>query len=253
MKAMSERQYVEVFHLLFLGQLGRKVDKRFYTLKGGCNLRFFFRSPRYSEDMDLDAGGLPVHKLEDIVDNILKSRPFEQILHVRGIRIEHINNDKQTDTTQRWKLGLALPRAERSAPTKIEFSRRGMDEDVEFDAVDPLLTAGYELPAVMTNHYLARSALKQKIQALADRRESQARDIFDLNILLNAGAVPGRLAEEARDKLRTARDNALRMDFSAFRSQVAAYLPLDDQAACDEDAWDAMRLRVCEALDKVSP
>lgn len=251
MNAMLERQCVEVFHLLFLGQLGRKVDKRFYTLKGGCNLRFFFGSPRYSEDMDLDAEGLPVHKLADIVDGILKSKPFEQILHVRGLRIEHINSDKQTETTQRWKLGLVLPRAERPAPTKIEFSRRGMDEDVKFEAADPLLTAGYGLPAVMTNHYLARSALKQKIHALADRRETQARDIFDLHILLNAGAVPGDLAEEARDKVRTARENALRMDFSVFRSQVVAYLPLEDQAACDEDAWDAMRLRVCEALDRV--
>jgi len=31
-------QYVELFHLLFLDQLGRKLDKRFYALKGGCNL-----------------------------------------------------------------------------------------------------------------------------------------------------------------------------------------------------------------------
>lgn len=253
MNAMLERQHVEVFHLLFLAQLGRKMDKRFCTLKGGCNLRFFFRSPRYSEDMDLDVTEIPVHKVESIVSGILKSKPFEQILHVRGIRIEHINNDKQTETTQRWKLGLRLPRAERPVPTKIEFSRRGMDNDVRFEVVDPLLTAGYELPAIMTNHYLARSALKQKIQALADRRETQARDIFDLDILLNAGAVPDNLHEEIRSKLRTARENALLLDFDVFRSQVVAYLPMEDQSAYDEDVWDAMRLRVCEALEKVTP
>ncbi len=253
MNAMLERQHVEVFHLLFLAQLGRKMDKRFCTLKGGCNLRFFFRSPRYSEDMDLDVTEVPVHKVEAIVSGILKSKPFEQILQVRGIRIEHINNDKQTETTQRWKLGLSLPRAERPVPTKIEFSRRGVDDDGRFEAVDPLLTAGYELPAIMTNHYLARSALKQKIQALADRRETQARDIFDFDILLNAGAVPDNLPEETRSKLRTARENALLLDFDVFRSQVVAYLPMDDQAAYDEDVWDAMRLRVCEALEKVTP
>ena len=48
------REYVELFHLLFLDQLGRKLDKRFYALKGGANLRFFARSLRYSEDIDLD-------------------------------------------------------------------------------------------------------------------------------------------------------------------------------------------------------
>ncbi len=47
-------QYTEQFHLLFLSLLGRKIDKRFYALKGGCNLRFFLESFRYSEDMDLD-------------------------------------------------------------------------------------------------------------------------------------------------------------------------------------------------------
>ncbi len=47
-------QYVELFHLLFLDQLGRKLDKSFYALKGGCNLRFFMKSIRYSEDVDID-------------------------------------------------------------------------------------------------------------------------------------------------------------------------------------------------------
>ncbi|MFQ6618599.1 MAG: hypothetical protein ACE5QV_07925 [Fidelibacterota bacterium] len=44
MNTYSARQYVELFHLLFLSQLVRKLDKRFYALKGGGNLRFFFKS-----------------------------------------------------------------------------------------------------------------------------------------------------------------------------------------------------------------
>ena len=52
-------QYVELFHLLFLDQLGRKLDKRFYALKGGCNLSFFMKSIRYSEDMDIDIRTAP--------------------------------------------------------------------------------------------------------------------------------------------------------------------------------------------------
>ena len=52
---------VEQFHLLFLEQLGRKLDKRHYALKGGCNLRFYLRSVRYSEDMDLDVQSTPVN------------------------------------------------------------------------------------------------------------------------------------------------------------------------------------------------
>jgi hypothetical protein len=50
---------VELFHLLFLDQLGRKLDKRVYALKEGYNLRFFMKSIRYSEDMDIDIQTIP--------------------------------------------------------------------------------------------------------------------------------------------------------------------------------------------------
>ncbi len=36
-------RYVELFQLLFLDQLGRRLDQRHFALKGGCNLRFFFK------------------------------------------------------------------------------------------------------------------------------------------------------------------------------------------------------------------
>ena len=46
MHILQQIEYIERFHLLFLAQLGQKLDKRFYALKGGCNLRFFFKSIR---------------------------------------------------------------------------------------------------------------------------------------------------------------------------------------------------------------
>jgi hypothetical protein len=50
----SHRQQREIFHFLFLERLLKIADPRLFVLKGGVNLRFFFNSPRYSEDMDLD-------------------------------------------------------------------------------------------------------------------------------------------------------------------------------------------------------
>ena len=105
-------QYVELFHLLFLDQLGRKVDKRVYALKGGCNLRFFMKSIRYSEDMDIDIQTnlptVPKDRLRSTVAGILASKPFTQILQVHGITIGHWSEPKQTATTQRWKAGLSI-------------------------------------------------------------------------------------------------------------------------------------------------
>ena len=70
----SAIQIREIFHFFFLHQLTRISDPKLYVLKGGVNLRFYFKSPRYSEDMDLDvvAGGVGTLKkngykiLEDV-------------------------------------------------------------------------------------------------------------------------------------------------------------------------------------------
>ena len=68
MLTYTHRQFVELFHLLFINQLGRKLNKRFYALKGGCNMRFFFKSPRYSEDIDLDVQSIDVAFLREKVN-----------------------------------------------------------------------------------------------------------------------------------------------------------------------------------------
>ena len=51
---LSDTQIREVFHFCFLERLLKLSDPSIYILKGGVNLRFFFNSPRYSEDMDID-------------------------------------------------------------------------------------------------------------------------------------------------------------------------------------------------------
>jgi hypothetical protein len=48
----------ELFHLAFLRALARKIPASSFAVKGGSNLRFFFSSDRYSEDIDLDIHAL---------------------------------------------------------------------------------------------------------------------------------------------------------------------------------------------------
>ena len=250
MKIVTEREHVELFHLLFLAQLGRKVDKKFYALKGGCNLRFFFKSPRYSEDMDLDVREIPVHQLQEKVGGILHSTPFTQILQARGIRIEHINDDKQTATTQRWKLGLAVPRIDIPLPTKIEFSRRGMGDEPVFEAIDPGVIEAYQLQPLMANHYAKQAAFRQKVGALINRKELQARDLFDLDLLIASGAKPSALPSDFRARLGEAKDRLMAVGYDSFAGQVLAYLAPEDQPVWDAATWDELRVRVLSALEE---
>ena len=61
----NAHDYVELFHLLFMEQLSQKLDKHLYALKEGCNLRFFFNSVRYSEDIDIDVHTVAVDTLKN--------------------------------------------------------------------------------------------------------------------------------------------------------------------------------------------
>ena len=248
MASVGSIRFVEQFHLLFLAQLGRRLNPSLFVLKGGCNLRFFLGSVRYSEDMDLDLGEVGADVFRDKVRDLLASRPFAQILEARGIAIERVSAPKQTETTQRWTLGLRLMNAGATLPTKIECSRRGLDAGVAFGSVDPRIARDYQLPPLMFSHYDAAAALRQKIGALAGRPETQARDVFDAHHLLSgaAGAVALGLDERLVER---ASANAMAIDFATFKSQVLAFLEPDDQARFDSaSAWDTIVLEVMDAL-----
>ncbi len=250
MTPLSSKQSVEVFHLVLLDQIGRKLDKQKWALKGGCNLRFFFKSPRYSDDMDLDIQGVPVETLREKVRSILSGTPFRTILEVRAIAVEHVTEHKQTETTQRWKLGLTVPGQNEPVPTKVEFSRRGLDAGSGFESVSPEIVRLYGFPPILAKHYPAPVVWRQKVGAILSRATSQARDVFDLYLLLETGLKPGPgLASAGEADLARLKENVLAVDFGQFKSQVVSYLESDVQAHYDsEEAWDAMRWRIIEAL-----
>lgn len=250
MVSINPKQSVEMFHLILLSHLGRKLDKQKWALKGGCNLRFFFRSPRYSDDMDLDVQGLPVDVLRDKVNSILSGKPLKTILEVRGIAIEHVTEHKQTETTQRWKFGLMVPGLEQPVPTKVEFSRRGLEAGSVFETVSPEIVRFYELPPLMANHYPASVVWRQKIGAILHRATSQSRDVFDLHLLLEAGlkSTDGFTFDRKHD-IAQVKENILAMDFGQFKSQVLSYLDPELELPYDsEETWDALRWRIIEAL-----
>ena len=250
MVPLNPKQSVEVFHLILLSHLGRKLAKQNWALKGGCNLRFFFRSPRHSNDMDLDVQDISVDVLRDKVNAILQGKPFRTVLEVRGLSIEHVTEHKQTETTQRWKFGLMVQGLDRPVPTKIEFSRRGLEAGSVFEAISPEIVRFYELPPMMANHYPAPVVWRQKIGAVLSRATSQARDVFDLYLLLEAGLKPAdAFAGDRKLDLGWIKENILAVDFGQFKSQVVSYIEPDIQPHYDsEETWDAMRWRIIEAL-----
>ena len=132
----SDTQIREVFHFCFLDRLLKLSDPGLYILKGGLNLRFFFNSPRYSEDMDIDVVAGSVATLKKNGYKILQDGAFKRSLRSFDIADIEINDPakaKQTETTQRFRFGLITPAGHR-LPTKVEFSRRKESGDGESES-----------------------------------------------------------------------------------------------------------------------
>jgi hypothetical protein len=248
---LSGRQTVEFFHLVFLRALVAKGDdKGLIALKGGCNLRFYFGSVRYSEDIDFDVVVIARDTLKNKVDRLLRSPAVAAPLKVRGIEIVDASAPKQTDTTQRWKVGLHVG-SDLPVRTKIEFSRRDAIEGAVFGATDREVLRPYGLTPILATHYPRPLAIAQKIHALAGRTEPQARDIFDLNLLLSgtdAAELP--LTDAQKRWIPTAIEHAMGIAFDDYVSKVVAFLdPSQAELFGDRSAWETMQDTVVAGLE----
>jgi predicted nucleotidyltransferase component of viral defense system len=248
-------QHVEGFHLALLRLLEARLDRKDWVVKGGVNLRAWFGSRRYSEDLDLDLVRCPSHLLRERVDKVLLSRPLTDLLATQGLEMTRTSKPNQTETTQRWKIELKAAGVSVPLHTKVEFSRRRTR--LEEHALEPAraeIVRPYELPAPTVNHYTARSAVRQKIEALAARPKVQARDIWDLDHLFRTTqADPRPLPRELRKLLPEAVERALSVGYDAYKAQVVPYLSGEDQEIHGtRDAWDRMCELVTARLEEIT-
>lgn len=248
-------QIRELFHLEFLRWFARKLEADRYALKGGVNLRLFFKSIRYSEDMDIDLIKVPVEKIKKTVMEILSTRGFTDSLKSFGIeRIvsPDLTKAKQTETTQRFKIHL-LTSGGVDLFTKVEFSRRGLKGSQVVEPVSNEILRAYKMGPLLVPHYDVPSAVAQKIQALAQRSVLQARDIFDLFILNSQYEASGRKPLQVKSSiLKIAHENIFLVEFHQFRDTVVAYLEVDDQKTySSQAAWDEIKLKTAHFLEEL--
>lgn len=252
---LTDLQIREAFHFCFLERLLNLSDIRLYVLKGGVNLRFYFRSPRYSEDMDLDVLGGGVQTLRKNGYKILEDAAFRRSLKVFDIDSIEINDPhkaKHTQTTQRFRCALVRASGQR-LPTKVEFSRR-VDEPGEaaiIERIDPDIARPYRRLAYRCRHYSGTAAVVQKVGALAGRPATQARDVFDLAILIRGGHFAAATKEGAlaQAPVTGAIESLMTLTPHDYEGQVTEFLGADSRNEYSgAAAWDSLRNDVFESL-----
>lgn len=250
MNCRSDAQVIEIFHLLFLQVLSAHSRDRF-VLQGGANLRYFFGSVRYSNDIDFDVVDKRGGQVERNVDAVLTGRALSVLLGQFDLRVEESTEPKQTDTTRRWKLGIAREDARADlVRTKIEFSNRGvMNDDRLYESIPRQVVDPYAIRPAALSHYGPVAALEQKIAALALRGETKARDVFDLELLFRLRRTSDQPQAVDVSHAPLAALRAQEITYSSFRSEVVPFLDPDIAVLYDSDEqWENMRTTVGEEL-----
>lgn len=251
----SDIQLREAFHFCFLHRLLQISDIDLYVLKGGVNLRFFFGSPRYSEDMDVDVVAGSVATLKKNGYKILEDASFLRSLRVFDIAAIEVNDPakaKHTETTQRFACSLVRGSGVR-LPTRVEFSRRADDpgDAATIEFLDASIARPYRKLAFRCRHYTGSAALLQKIHALANRAAPQARDVFDLHLLIRGGHFDTAVAEGALKgaPVQKAIDSLLTLHWPDYDGQVVEYLDVETRGEfADRAGWVRLQNTVFEAL-----
>jgi predicted nucleotidyltransferase component of viral defense system len=245
---LTHRELREVFHLCFLERLLKVTAPNLYVLKGGVNLRFFLHSPRYSEDMDLDAIGGSVATLKKNGYKVLQDAGFRRTLQTYGIVDIAINDPekaKHTESTQRFRVQLIMASGER-LPSKVEFSRRPTSlstNGIVNDVINSEVSRHYNRIGFRCQHYSGESAVDQKVLALAGRAVTQARDVFDLTILNRSGfANAERIHKHIPAATRnTALANLAGLKYEDFAGHVIEYLDEESrQQYASRKEWTSM-------------
>ncbi len=249
----------EVVQLLILQALMGIRRGSGITVKGGVNLRLFFGSERYSEDMDLDGTAQARDAIRATIHGMFEDRAFIQRLRKLGIRELDPGEgpNKDTETTFRYKFGVVVGGGVRHS-TKVEVSFRGRHEAdravIELPTTEILRAYGME--GIGVRHYVREAAVRQKLDALGGRREAQARDVFDLHLLAPdpaPDALVRFLAKEvAPGRVKEARARALDITYAEYGGQVFQFLGEEARRQyATELAWDDIRLAVVALIERV--
>lgn len=253
---LSDLELREVFHFCFLEQLLKISDPNIYILKGGVNLRFYFKSPRYSEDMDIDVLAGNVETLKKNGYKILHDDSFIRKLKTYGIQNLLINDPskaKQTETTQRFRFRIVNQSGDQLA-TKIEFSRRNKESKYyshELERIDTEIGEKYHRLSYLAQHYDANTAILQKIEALAGRKEVQARDAFDIFILDIGGHTKNFCSKSiSKEILAKAQEALLSISYQDYEGKVLEFLTLEDREDfTGQTIWAEIQKRVMSLIN----
>jgi len=163
----------EYFQHLFLYYFYKQPQTNSIFFKGGTALRFIYKSPRFSQDLDFSA-------------NLSGSAEIEEILTQTLAEIEKEGTPtdlQEAKVTSGGYLIIILFQKDPAVAIQVEISFRGGDSRGELTTIANDFIPNYTVLGLVQDQLV-----DEKIQALSARKKP--RDFYDLYFILRANLLP---------------------------------------------------------------
>ncbi len=190
---------------LFLSYFYQRNESERVLFKGGTALRFVFKSPRFSEDLDFSGFKISLVEIEDLLTNTLSN------IEKEGFAVEL---EEAKPTTGGYLGVVYFSFLDYKVKIKIEISLRS---NLLIKGAVTLIANDY-IPAYNIIHLPQEKIVKGKINALLER--AKPRDFYDLYFLLRGNLIPvkdRKNLSEISDKLKSQEIN--------FQKELSRFLP----------------------------
>jgi len=197
--------YREYCQNLFLSLFYQEKNSQFVHFKGGTALRVYYKSPRYSEDLDFSMFKIRKNDIENLIISVLAN------LEKSNLKPE-IEESKKTSGGYLANLYLNL------ANSKIKIALQA-SKRIKTPSTSNLSLIDSEYIPPYTLHLLNESDLiTEKIDAALTR--SHPRDFFDIYFLLRKGIMTKKQINMSKKTLETIKNNKI-----DFEKELETFLP----------------------------
>lgn len=166
--------YREYCQNLFLSFLYQEPNSNYVQFKGGTALRIYYKSPRYSEDLDFSLFEITRKQVEDIMINTIENLDRANL---------NPELEESKETSGGYLSNLYLTVGNQKVKIAIQASRR----KISSKQANITLIDNEFIPAYTVFLLNEKDLIAEKLEAAITR--SKPRDFFDVYFLLRKGVL----------------------------------------------------------------
>lgn len=242
---------VDKAQIAFLREIQREAGGRL-ILKGGMAMRAVVGSMRLTCDIDFDRD--PKMAQMSTKGRLVSS--LKAAATASGIKAVAAEITKDTLTTVRARLTGRTAGSNKELRFEVEVSGRQAQLKREYiHLVDVAPPGAYRMAPFAVASYNVHMLAAMKIAAAMSDTRNVPRDVYDLHLLIAAGADPVELLSGQESvRLEAVRSNVLEklslITFDMAKIELLPYLPASSREALDEDAWLSYTLEASEMIEQ---